>query len=49
MVIKTQEGTVNPMEEMEEPNKEADSIMEDPWDDPTSIPTVRPHWTDGEH
>ena len=46
---KTQEGIGNPMNQMEEASKGPDSIMEDPWEDLTSIQTVRLRWTDGEH
>ena len=47
-VIKIQEGTKNPMEQMGEPRKGPDLLVEEPLEDQISIQTARQHWTDGE-
>ena len=45
---KTQEGTENPMEQMEEPHKGPDLLVEDPWEDQTSTQIASQHLTGGE-
>ena len=48
VATKTQEGTENPMEQMGEPSKVLDLVVEDPWEDPTSIRIASRRLTDGE-
>ena len=47
-VTKVQEGIENPMEQMGEPRKGPDLLVEEPLEDQISIQTARQHWTDGE-
>ena len=47
-VIRVQEGTENPMEQMGEPRKGPDLLVEDPWEDQINIQIASQHWIGGE-
>ena len=47
-VIRVQEGIENPMEQMGEPHKGPDLLVEDMWEDRISIQTASQRWTGGE-